>query len=84
MGDLSIQCSPSNLEYCIQGVCQMFDTEFPDFSLTFFYFSLTLDQHFINFFPGIYPLKSEIFEMYRNFDTLSSMHIIAVTKPSLY
>ena len=41
----------------IQGVCKISDTKFPDFSKTFFWFSLTLDQHFVNFFPGIHPLK---------------------------
>ena len=43
-----------------QGVCQILDTEFPDFSLTFFCFSLTLRKHFLNFLLVPIHSKSEI------------------------
>ena len=37
------------------------------------YFSFPwLSKYFCNFFSGIYPLKSEIFEIYQAFDTFST------------
>ena len=40
-----------------QGVCQIFDTEFPDFSLTFFLVFPDSLSTFYQLSPGIYPLK---------------------------
>ena len=53
-----------------QGVCQIFDTEFPDFSLILSSFPRLSIKILLTFFLVLLFSKSK---MYRNFDTFSSI-----------
>ena len=67
-----------NLVRIKQGVYQILETVFPDFSKTFFYFCLTLHQHCFYFFI-LY--KSDIFILFLGFATLKN---VSLTFPWLF
>ena len=71
-----LRATQSWTDIVTQGVAK-FQTQnsltFPWIFQDFFYFTQTLSQHFFSFSVASNLLKSEIFEMYRNFDTFSAL-----------